>query len=690
MSGNTDASDMRFAVAVDTGGTFTDVTLFDRQTGRMWTAKTPSTPDDPSRGFMNGIGSALEQAALSPHEVSQVFHGTTVATNLILEGKGAKVGLLTTAGFKHVLEIGRQDIPRRANLFAWIKPTRPVLPERILEIPERLDAKGGVLSELDEKAVREAARTLRARGVDAIAICFLNSFVDPKHELRAGELVREEHPDALISLSSDVLRVFREYERSIATVLNVYVMPAVSRYVAQLAERLAEAEATAPLLIMKSNGGVVGAAEVERVPAHTALSGPAAGVVGAGFIGDAAGFKDVIGIDIGGTSADICLIKDGNCDLTNNGRIGDWPLSFPMLDINTVGTGGGSIARVSDTGALTVGPASAGAHPGPACYGRGGEEPTITDAHLALGHLPPYLLGGTMLLDVDAARSAIESRVARPLGLNVEQAARGILSISDNDMVGAIRVISVERGHDPRDFALIGFGGAGPLHAGSLAKLLGAKTVIVPPFPGVLSAMGLLVSQFRADYARTCLEVPPEYDHARMAMTYDELESEAVSWFNRERVPAAARTLTRHVSLRYRHQGFELNVPWAGNIVTPETTQKTLDAFHTLHERLYTFAQHDTPVEIVTLHVTAEGSLPQPRLTERPPGSALEDARIDHLPIHFEAGTQSVPVYDRDKLSAGTSFPGPALVVQLDSTALIHPDQHVTCDRYGNLIVETI
>ena len=682
-------SDMRYAVAIDTGGTFTDVTLFDRDDGRMWTAKTPSTPENPSTGFMNGIATALEQAALSPVDLAQVFHGTTVATNLILEGKGATVGLLTTAGFKHVLAIGRQDIPRRANLFAWIKPERPVPPERILEIPERLDIDGNTLVELDETAVCAAARRFRERGVNAVAICFLNSFVDPRHEARAGEIVREEHPDALVSLSSDVLRVFREYERSIATVLNVYVMPAVSHYVGQLAERLESEGANAPLLIMKSNGGVVGAGEVERVPAHTALSGPAAGVVGARFVGAAAGYQDVIGIDIGGTSADICLIKNGQYELTNNGRVGDWPLSFPMLDINTVGTGGGSIAGISDIGALTVGPRSAGATPGPACYGRGGEEPTVTDAHLTLGHLPPYLLGGTMTLDVDAARNAIERKVAQPLGLSVEEAARGILSIGDNDMVGAIRVISVERGHDPRDFALIPFGGAGPLHGGSLAKLLGAKTVIIPPSPGVLSAMGLLVSQFRADYARTCLEGPPDYDHARMAQTFDELETEATAWFDRERVPAAARQLTRSASLRYRHQGFELTLPWEGESVTPETTQATLQAFHALHERLYTFAQHDTPVEIVTLQVAAEGSLPQPRPTEIPAGGSLEEAQIDRLPIHFAEGTQTVPVYDRTKLSAGVTFSGPALVVQLDSTSLIHPEQRATCDRFGNLILET-
>lgn len=688
MSAEANVGAMRFAVAVDTGGTFTDVTLFDRETGRMWTAKTPTTPDDPSRGFMNGIEAALEQAAVAPRELAQVFHGTTVATNLILEGKGAEVGLLTTSGFKHVLEIGRQDIPRRANLFAWIKPKRPVPPEGIFEIPERLDVNGNILTELDEDAVRCATRTLQARGVGAIAICFLNSFIDPKHEQRAAELVVEAHPDALISISSDVLRLFREYERSMATVLNVYVMPAMSRYIAQLQERLTLANVSAPLLIMKSNGGVVGASEAQRVPAHTVLSGPAAGVVGAQFIGTTAGFQDVIGIDIGGTSADICLIKDGAYSLTGKGTVGDWPLAFPMLDINTVGTGGGSIASVSETGALTVGPASAGANPGPACYGRGGDKATVTDAHLVLGHLPPYLLAGKIELDVEAARGAIDRHVARPLGLSVERAARGILSIGDNDMVGAIRVVSVERGHDPRDFALVAFGGAGPLHGGALARLLGIRTVIIPPAPGVLSAMGLLVSQLRADYARTCLETPPDFNHARLAAIYAELETEAKAWFERERVPPSAQQLTRHASLRYRHQGFELDVPWGGNDVSTSTIEATLEAFHALHEQLYTFAQRDTPVEIVTLHVAAVGRLPQPRLTERPGGGDLADALIGHLPVHTEAGARTVPVYDREKLSSGMTFPGPALVVQLDSTTLIHDDQQVTCDRFGNLIAE--
>ena len=679
-----EANRLRYAIAVDTGGTFTDVTLFDRQTGRNWTAKAPSTPSDPSIGFMDGIASALEQAGLAADELAQVFHGTTVATNLILEGKGAKVALLTTAGFKHVLEIGRQDIPRNANMFDWVKPKRPVPPERVFEIPERLDLDGNVLEPLDQEAVRRIVQDLRAQGIDAIAVCFLHSFTEPKHEQQARAIILEEHPDALVSLSSEVLRVFREYERSMATALNVYVMQAVTQYVANLQERLEGVGAAAPLLIMKSNGGVVSAAEVQRVPVHTALSGPAAGVVGARFVGATAGFDDVIGIDIGGTSADICLVKDGQHTVSGNGRVGGWPLPFPMLDIHTVGTGGGSIASVSSDGALTVGPASAGAVPGPACYGRGGGAATVTDAHLVLGHVPPYLLGGGMRLDLDAARQAIDKHVAQPLGLEIEAAARGIIAISNNDMVGAIRVISIERGHDPRDFALVAFGGAGPLHGVALAELLGTRTVIVPPHPGVLSALGLLVSQLRTDYARTCLQTPPDYDVAQIAATYGELKAEAEAWFERENVPPSARKVSHHASLRYRHQGFELRLPWASDDFSPDAT---LEAFHRLHEQLYTFAQRDTAVEIVTLHVVAEGHFDRIEPSVWPSGRSVADAVIDHLPVSFDAGCRTVPVYDRMKLGAGTDFSGPALIVQLDTTTLIPEGHRVSCDHFGNLII---
>jgi len=678
--------DLRYAVAIDTGGTFTDVTLLDRETGAAWTAKTPSTPDDPSRGFMAGVAQIVAEAGIPASALGQVFHGTTVATNLILEGKGAVAGLLTTEGFRHVLEIGRQDIPRQANLFAWIKPTRPVPADRILEVPERLGPDGSVLAPLDEAAVRAAARTLKQRGVDAIAVCFLHSFANSVHERRARALILEEHPEALVSLSSDVLPLVREYERSMATVLNVYVMPAVTRYVERLEERLRAADVKAPLLIMKSNGGVVSAPEARRAPAYTALSGPAAGVVGVGYIGASAGRRNLIGVDIGGTSADISMIKGGDWRLSESGQIGDWPLALPMIDINTVGTGGGSIASVTDTGALVVGPQSAGAAPGPACYGQGGDRPTVTDAHLVLGRLPPFLLGGGMALDVQAARRAIEKDVAMPLGLSVEAAAKGILAISNNDMVGAIRVISVERGEDPRDFALAPFGGAGPLHGGEMARLLGMKTVIVAPSPGVLSAIGLLVSTLRADYAQTCVEAPP-YDVARIAETFEKLEAEADAWLGRENAPLDARRKSRHASLRYRNQGFELSVPWAGDGVTAETVAATVERFHAQHEQLYTFAQRDTVVEIVNLRVAAACELETPRMAELPSGGALADAEAARHDVWFDDGPVNVPIYNRTKLGAGARIVGPAVVMQLDATTVILPGETAVADKFGNLIV---
>ena len=681
---------MSLAIAIDTGGTFTDVTLFDTKTGQLWTVKVPSTPGDPSEGFLNGIASALTQSGRTAAALAQIFHGTTVATNLILEGKGAAIGMLTTAGFKHVLEIGRQDIPRQSNMFAWIKPKRPVPPERIFEVGGRLAADGGELTPLDEAAVRHAARALAALGVKAIAICFLHSFTNPAHERRAGALVAAEYPEALISLSSDVLPVFREFERAMATALNVYVMPAVSTYVARIATRLGEAGIAAPLLLMKSSGGVTGIETVLKVPAHTALSGPAAGVIGTQFIGASVGEDNLIGIDIGGTSADIALIKDGRAGLTMSGRISGWPLSLPMIDINTIGAGGGSIARATATGGLSVGPESAGADPGPACYGRGGDRPTVTDAHVVLGHLPPFLLGGGLSLDPAAARQAIRRHVAEPLGLDIEGAARGILAILDNNMVGAIRVVSVERGHDPRDFALVPFGGAGPLHGGSLARLLDSPLQIVPASPGVLSALGLLVSQRRAEYARTSLQRSPHVDRDQLSATFAELEDEAHTWFKAEGVPAEARETHWQASLRYRHQGFELTVPWAGREVSPSAIEATVAAFHEEHARLYTFAQPDTPVEIVTLGVNAVGHLPRPTLTPLGQGGALSDSLIDHMEVHFATGTTRVPVYARAKLGAGTRIEGPAIVTQLDSTVLILAGQLAQVHRFGALLVREV
>ncbi len=667
-------------VGIDTGGTFTDVTMIDIATGRIVNAKRPSTPSDPSSGFADGIAAVLQLAGRTGTDIERVLHGTTVATNLILEGKGAPAALLTTAGFRYVLEIGRQDVPRRASLFSWVKPKRPVPASRIYEIAGRIDPLGSELIPLDEAAVRTAARAIRAAGIRAVAVVFLHSYAEPSHERRAAAIVAEEHPEALVSISSDVLAVFREYERSMTTILNVHVMPVVSAYVARLASRLADLAIAAPLLLMKSSGGVTGAEAVRRAPVETALSGPAAGAVGAAYTGQSAGIGDLIAIDIGGTSADVSLIRNGEPGLTTSGRIGDWPIGLPMIDIVTIGAGGGSIARVNDNGGLEVGPESAGAVPGPACYGRGGTEPTVTDAHLVLGHLPPALLGGSFALDAAAARRAIAERIARPLGLGIEEAARGVLAIVDNHMVGAIRVVSVERGHDPRGLTLLPFGGAGPLHGGALARLLGMPRILVPPAPGVLSALGLLVSSLKAAFSRTSLQRAGEIDGPQVERVFADLERQAREWLDAEAVPEATSRLSRWASVRYQNQGFELDVPWTG----PEAT---VAAFHRLHEQRYTFAQEDTPVEIVTLRVDARGVFPAPALEMLAPSGPIEAAICGRHTIHLETGPAACPIYDRGRLGFGATIEGPAILMQLDATTLVLPGQIGTLDGVGNLLI---
>ncbi|MGA3005459.1 MAG: hydantoinase/oxoprolinase family protein [Acetobacteraceae bacterium] len=677
-------------IGIDTGGTFTDVTILDRRNGVIRTAKTPTTPHDPSQGFAHAARDGLAVMQATPAEVSRVLHGTTVATNLILESKGPPVAMLVTAGFRSVLEIGRQDIPRSGSLFEWVKPKRPVPPRLIWEIPGRIDHLGNEIQPLDEAAVRAAARAIAAAGITAIAVVFIHCYANPAHERRAAELIAAEHPSALVSLSSDVLPVFREYERAMTTVLNIYVMPAISAYVGQLEQRLTDQDIAAPLLLMKSSGGVTSARTVRRTPVETVLSGPAAGVVGANFIGQSAGFSDIIGIDIGGTSADISLIHHGQPGMTMAGKVADWPVGRPMLDITTIGAGGGSIARVSVEGALTVGPHSAGAVPGPVCYGKGGTEPTVTDARLVLGHLPPYLLDGSFHLDTEAARGAIAHKVAEPLGMSIEEAARGIISIVDHNMMGAIRVVSVERGHDPRDFVLVPFGGAGPLHGGSLARLMGISTILIPPAPGVLSALGLLVSNLRAEFTRTSLQRAGAVDLARLAAVFAALHAEAIAWLDQEAVPAAARRVTWHASLRYQHQGFELIVPWDGTAITEASLAGTIAAFHRLHEQLYTFAQEDTPVEIVTLRVDAEGAFAPPVMQALPPGGRPEAAITGEILIASANGPLRARIYDRTRLGAGDTITGPAVLTQLDATTLLLPGQSGTVHQLGSLIVREV
>lgn len=650
------------AIAVDIGGTFTDISLLDRASGKVWRAKTPSVPSDPSEAFLAGIRLALTEAGAEASSLGQVLHGTTVATNMILEGKGARAALVTTRGFRHVLDIGRQDIPRKANLYTWTKPRRPVPASRIVEIDERVAAGGAILEALDEASVRKAAEALRGMDIEAVGVCLLHAFANPTHERRAAQILREELPGIAVTTSTDVLPVVREFERSLTTVLNATVMPGVTTYVGRIEQRLTDANVSAPLLLMQSNGGVAGAAAIRQAPALTALSGPAAGVVGARAIAAACGINDIITVDIGGTSADICLIKDGKIGLTQHGKVGDWPLPLPMVDMVTIGAGGGSIAAVTDE-TLTVGPKSAGARPGPAAYGHGGREATVTDAHVALGHLPAKLLGGRMALDVGAAKAAIRDRVAAPLGLSLEDAARGILAIVDNHMVGAVRVVSVERGHDPRAFTLVPFGGAGPLHGAALADLLGISSVMIPPAPGILCADGLLAADLKADFSRT-LPRAGAINVAEVDAIYADLSAQAESWLDEEGVADQLRRTAKVALMRYHGQGGEIAIAWAG------AAEATEAAFAAEHKALYGFALN-AAIELVTLRVEATGlTARQPPI--RLPASAKVEA-YDHLPVHFDGDAVRTQLIDRASLGAGATFEGPVILSQLDTTTLVPP-----------------
>ena len=675
-------------IGIDIGGTFTDVVLLDAATGRIHIDKLPTTPADQSVAFAEGIRCVCALTGAEPRSVLRVLHGTTVATNAVLEGKGAIAALITTEGFRHVLEIGRHDIPRKDNMFSWVKPTRPVPPDRIFEVGGRIDVDGREHVPLDEDAVRAVADRIAASGVTSVAVCLIHSYVNPDHEARVSAILTERIPGVRISLSSEVLPVFREYERSMATILNAYVMPPVSRYVSRIGDRLTGDGVAAPLLLMTSSGGVMGVDAVARTPVQTVLSGPAAGALGAARVALAAGYPNVISIDIGGTSADVCLIRDGRPSLTMRGRVGDWPLHTSMVDVVTIGAGGGSIARVSHGGGLAVGPESAGAEPGPACYGRGGTEATVTDAHLLLGRLTGALLGDRFNLDHDASARAI-GHLADRLGLDPMRAAEGILDVVNHAMVGAIRLVSVERGLDPRDFALLPFGGAGPLHGGQLARLLGMRTMIVPPNPGVLSAYGLLVADIRQDFSRTCLERPPAYDLARIGSAFGELERQARAWLASEGIAQASQATEWQVSMRYRNQGFELTVPWPRQAVDSAAVTLATAAFHQMHKQLYTFSQPDTQVEVVTLHVAAIGYLPRPTELQLDDHDATRQALLRHQPMHVDGKTVSVPVHMRSALGLGEAVSGPAVIAQQDSTTVLMPGQTATVHPSGSLIVTT-
>ncbi|MAF52761.1 MAG: 5-oxoprolinase [Chloroflexi bacterium] len=676
-------------IAVDIGGTFTDVVVQDTDNGDLWTVKTPSTPEDLASGFMHGARGGLSLAEAEASTVRRIFHGTTIATNAVIEHTPANVGLVTTEGFKYVLEIGRHDIPRRQNIYAWVKPPRPVPPNRIFEVAERLDRTGDIVTPLDEDRCREVARQLKDLDVEAVAVCFLYSYANPDHERRVAEIIREEMPEVQIALSSEVLPQFREYERTVATVLNAYVMPRVGRYLAGLESAAADNGLKAPLFIMKSNGGVTSADMAARQAIHTVLSGPVAGVMGALQVANATGSPSFISIDVGGTSADICLVRDSEPEMTVERQIGGLPLQLPMLDIVTIGAGGGSIARPMTAGGLSVGPESAGASPGPACYPNGGMQPTVTDARLVLGHLPPHLLGGDMPLDVDAAREAIRLQIAEPLGLGIDEAAAGIVEIADNNMAGAMRAVSIGRGLDPKDFALVAFGGAGPMHACALASLLGMPSVIVPPTPGVLSTYGLLFTDLRSDYVQTFVHSGSSPSVTEVSEAFARMEKQAREWLDREGVASEAGRVSRSADLRYQHQGWEITVDMPPGPVTAATLEAMVDNFHTLHERLYSYNLPEANVDLVNLRVSATGALPRHEMSRLPDANGSSPSPESTRKVMFSRsdGYVDTAIYDRGSLGSGAVVHGPAIIEQSDTTTLLTPSYAAKVDGYGNLVI---
>ncbi|HKE71256.1 MAG TPA: hydantoinase/oxoprolinase family protein, partial [Nocardioidaceae bacterium] len=665
---------MGIRIGIDTGGTFTDVVAVDDESGRVVTTKTPSTPSDPADGFMAGITKVLDRLGLTEHDgaaaLTSVSHGTTVATNQLLEGKVGRLGFVTTTGYEFVLEIARQSVPDGyGNSYFWVKPDRIVPVDRVRTVGGRLDYTGAELTPFDEEEARTAARWFKDQGIDTIGVCFLHSYANPAHEVRMRDVLAAEHPKATVSISSQVLREYREYERSMTTLVDAAVKPKVAAYVSRIQQRLdaftSGAGRTVPFYVMKSNGGVLGASEVVEQPISTVLSGPAAGALGAALLAGRAGFDKVLTCDGGGTSTDVSVVIDGEPTLTTEGSVGAYPSKIPMIDVVTVGAGGGSIAWLSPEGALKVGPQSAGADPGPLCYGHGGTDVTVTDAHLLLGRIPPHLLGGEIPLDVDAARDGLGT-LAGKLSLTPAEAAVGVLEISAWNQANALRQITVQRGLDVRDFTLTTFGGSGSLLACRLIDVLGVPRVLVPPDPGNVSAFGLLTVDVKNDYVRTDVALHVELDLARVGARFDELTTQAASTLDAEGFDRERHRYVRTADLRYFGQAYEVRVPVPDGPVDRDLVDAVADAFHQAHRALYGYDFATDPrqqVEWVNLRVSGVGPIRRPDIGERAAASE-PPVPSGRRPVCFDAadGEVDTALYWRPDLAPGHRIVGPTVV----------------------------
>jgi N-methylhydantoinase A len=679
-------------LAVDVGGTFTDICVLDADSGQVWIEKVPSTPGDQSVGFIDGILAGLAKADAAPDSVEFLVHGTTVATNALLEHKGARTALLTTEGFRDVLEIGTQQ---RAELYSVVQSRRPSLVPRYLrrDVPERVSSDGTVVTPLDEDEARAVLAELAEEGVESVAICLLFSFLNEAHERRLAELAAEVMPGVMISLSSILSPEYREFWRMSTTTINAYVMPPVFKYIDRLEWRLGDEGVTAGLHVMQSTGGLMTATTTKERPVNTILSGPVGGVVGGTFFGVSAGYGDLVTFDMGGTSCDVATVVRGEPGRSHLKDVEGYPLRTPMIDIETIGSGGGSIARVDAGGGLKVGPESASAVPGPACYQRGGTRATVSDANLVVGVLgADTILGRDLELDADAAWAAIDRDIAQPLGIPVEDAAAGIIEIANASMLGAIRLLTVEKGLDPRTFSLVAFGGAGPMHACGVARDTGIPRVIVPPHPGITSAIGLLMTDIRHPMAAPFIVPTENADLAAAEAIFESLRQEAERKLLEDGVPPEAISFRRYADMRYHGQAYELTIPCDQILAGPgsddskQALERFIASFHAAHEQAYGHHSEEEPTQFVNLRVEGIGTVPRGAWSEQIGSRYKHDRR--RLVYGKAEGWMESPVRDRSRLVPNTSYPGPLVVEQHDATTWIPPGDVATVDASGSIIVE--
>ena len=678
----------RLRVSVDTGGTFTDVLAVDTRTGQIHVVKTPSDRQDPSRALLTGIDEVLAIAGGTYGEIDAVIHGSTTATNAVLEHEFEGIGLLVTKGFRHILEIARQSVPDGyGNSYFWVKPPRIVPLHLVREVPERIRFDGSVLRQLDDEAVRKAAAELVAAGVNRLGVCLLHSYANPSHEQRIEELLAEDFPDLFVSLSSTVLPEYREYERAMTTLVDVMVKPYCRNYLTRAEEQLRARGVDRPLLIMQSNAGVATAGAAADKPVSMLLSGPAGGVLGAIEAARIAGISDLITLDVGGTSTDVALIDDLSVRLTSETTIENYPVKVPMIDITTVGTGGGSLAWAGPNNSLKVGPKSAGAVPGPICYDRGGAQPTVTDAAAVLGMFPQSLVGGALDLDVKSARIALQDFGAQ-FGLSAEDAAAGVLEVATAGQVAGIRQVSTLKGRDPGQFCLVAFGGAGPLLATAVADFLGMKTVLVPPNPGNLSAFGLQVTDVKRDFVRTHVRMVEPAAAEEVAAIWSELEARGIRDLAAEGIASDRIEFFRGADLRYDGEGYEVTVTLdaSGGAADLDAAAR---AFHVEHERIYGFSYPDTQnVELVNLRGQAVGRTGQAGVLARI--EVGEDSPVPHATRHVywrSSGWTECAIYDRTALLADHRVIGPCIVEEYGATVVIPKGWATTVDQHANLLM---